>query len=249
MLNVDLLCQSFQEIIGWPYKTPGTNDKNGIDCSGAFVRAYKAQNASIYHGSNTIYRQYCGVKGIINNVSVLQPGVAVFKHRTDGNEPDKYKNDGIGNMYHIGLVVSVSPLKIIHATTPVAKMDTTLGNWSYYGFLSDVNYASEPVPSVEKTVIVTASSVNMRKTPAGEYMLRIPGGTTLSISNEVTQNNILYGETAYDGYHGWIDMTYVTEVDSGSEDAPDDSGDTVSIILPITTAQALLSALQEALGQ
>ncbi len=140
MLNKDKLIQSFEEIIGWPYVSPGTNDRNGIDCSGAFVRAFQAQGASIYHGSNTIYRQYCSEVGKITSISQLQPGMAVFKHRADGNEPDKFKKDGIGNLYHIGLVVSVSPLRIIHATPPKAKVDAALGTWSHYGKLKNVNY-------------------------------------------------------------------------------------------------------------
>ena len=53
-LTAAFLIRKFNEIIGWPYVSPGTNDENGIDCSGAFVRAYRAAGKNIYHGSNRI---------------------------------------------------------------------------------------------------------------------------------------------------------------------------------------------------
>ena len=146
MIDKDKLIQSFEEIIGWPYKSPGSSDERGIDCSGAFVRAYKAQGAKIYHGSNTIYREHLSEKGKIASAASLSPGMAVFKNRNDGGEPVKYLKDGIGNMYHIGLVASVNPIRIIHATPPIAKMDTKLGNWTCWGRLKAVDYEGELKP-------------------------------------------------------------------------------------------------------
>ena len=78
MLDVNKLIVSVEECLGWPYVSPGTNDSRGIDCSGLFVKAYRDQGASIYHGSNTIYRKYCSEKGKLSSVSQLKPGMAVF---------------------------------------------------------------------------------------------------------------------------------------------------------------------------
>ena len=64
MLDKNKLIESVEECLGWPYVSPGTNDSRGIDCSGLFVKAYRDQGASIYHGSDTIYRKYCSEKGI-----------------------------------------------------------------------------------------------------------------------------------------------------------------------------------------
>ena len=69
MLDVNKLIVSVEECLGWLYVSPGTNDSRGIDCSGLFVKAYRDQGASIYHGSNTIYRKYCSEKGKLTNVS------------------------------------------------------------------------------------------------------------------------------------------------------------------------------------
>ena len=40
------------------------------------IASYRDQGASIYHGSNTIYRKYCSEKGKLSSVSQLKPGMA-----------------------------------------------------------------------------------------------------------------------------------------------------------------------------
>lgn len=170
MINRDKLIQAFRDIVGWPYASPGSNSQKGIDCSGAFVRAYKVQGQSIYHGSNTIYRKYCSKTGAVDKVSALLPGMAVFKRRTDGAEPGKYQGDGVGNMYHIGLVCSVDPLQIIHATTPIAKLDTKLGNWSHWGLLSAVDYEAT---EEEGNIVNTRNTI--RKGAKGAAVTELQG--------------------------------------------------------------------------
>lgn len=51
------------------------------DCSGAFVRAYRAHGLSIYHGSNRIAREY--VVELLPP-SAAKPGMAAFKLRKSG---------------------------------------------------------------------------------------------------------------------------------------------------------------------
>ena len=41
MIPVNKLVEVFYTMLGWPYASPGTNGPEGIDCSGAFVYAYK----------------------------------------------------------------------------------------------------------------------------------------------------------------------------------------------------------------
>lgn len=135
MLNVQQLIADFESCIGWPYASPGTNDERGIDCSGMFVRAYRLQGERIYHGSNTIWRKHLADKGVINSVSDLHPGMAVFKWKAD--TPAKFGDD-LGDFCHIGLVTSVKPLRIVHASTDgmQVKADSRLGKWKYWGVLA-----------------------------------------------------------------------------------------------------------------
>ena len=175
MLDVNKLIASAESCLGWPYVSPGTNDARGIDCSGLFVKAYRDQGASIYHGSNTIYRKYCSDKGKLTSDSQLQPGMAVFKWNP--NTPEKF-NDGLGDFQHIGLVTSVNPLRIVHASTGTmcVTTDTKLGKWEYWGWLKDVKKPDslpaeptnegdeEPMAETEFATVIadSGSTVNMR---------------------------------------------------------------------------------------
>lgn len=245
-INRNKLIASFEEIIGWPYESPGSNDRNGIDCSGAFVRAYKLQGANIYHGSNTIFRKHCSSTGKIGSVADLIPGMAVFKRRDDGGEPSKYHGDGNGNLYHIGLVCSVKPLRIIHATTPVAKADSKIGNWSYWGSLTDVDYGGDvedaPTPdtntanpgstdTISETAIVASENglpVKMRDKASASCKLywKIPVGTQVRIIERDDPTG--WHKIRHDGRSGYMQSKYLVDpaFDVGeAEDTPPQSAD------------------------
>ncbi len=143
MIHIDKLIADFEDCIGWPYKSPGTNDERGIDCSGMFVRAYRLQGQRIYHGSNTIWRKHLSRKGRIDAVSDLQPGMAVFKWKPD--TPAKFHDDE-GDFCHIGLVTSIRPLRIVHASTEgmKVKVDSKIGKWKYWGVLAAADMSHAP---------------------------------------------------------------------------------------------------------
>jgi len=196
MLDVQKLIASVEECLGWPYVSPGTNDSRGIDCSGLFVKAYRDQGASIYHGSNTIYRKYCSEKGKLTNVSQLKPGMAVFKWNP--NTPEKF-NDGLGDFQHIGLVTSVNPLRIVHASSAAGCVttDEKLGKWAYWGWLKDVAKTDslppttteptegdeEPMAEFATVIADSGSTVNMRTKAKSTAALveRVPLGARVEI--------------------------------------------------------------------
>ena len=151
MINIEQLISDFEDCLGWPYATPGTNDARGIDCSGMFVRAYRLQGQRIYHGSNTIWRKHLADKGPIDSAADLRPGMAVFKWKPD--TPAKF-SDGAGDFCHIGLVTSVKPLRIVHASTEGMKVkaDSKLGKWKYWGVL-----AAADMPSASEAALPTAT--------------------------------------------------------------------------------------------
>jgi len=150
MINIDKLISDFEDCLGWPYKTPGTNDQRGIDCSGMFVRAYRLQGQRIYHGSNTIWRRHLREKGPIDSVRDLRPGMAVFKWKPE--TPAKFR-DGEGDFCHIGLVTSVNPLRIVHASTEGMKVkaDRKIGKWQYWGVLAETDLDAAEAESPAKT--------------------------------------------------------------------------------------------------
>ena len=196
MLDAQKLIASVEECLGWPYVSPGTNDSRGIDCSGLFMKAYRDQGASIYHGSNTIYRKYCSEKGKLTNVSQLKPGMAVFKWNT--NTPEKF-DDGLGDFQHIGLVTSVNPLRIVHASSAAGCVttDTKLGKWAYWGWLKDVAKVDslpptpaeptegdeEPMAEFATVIADSGSTVNMRSKAKSTAALveRVPLGARVEV--------------------------------------------------------------------
>ena len=144
MIQVEKLIADFEDCIGWPYACPGSNDERGIDCSGMFVRAFRLQGRRIYHGSNTIWRKHLSEKGRIHSAADLKPGMAVFKWKPD--TPAKFRDDE-GDFCHIGLVTSVSPLRIVHASTEGMKVkaDRKIGKWQYWGVLAETDLAPQEI--------------------------------------------------------------------------------------------------------
>ena len=201
LLDLNRLIASFREALGWPYVSPGSNDRDGIDCSGMFVRAYRAQGASIYHGSNTIWRRYLSDRGEIHSADQLRPGMAVFKHRTA--DTAKYP-DGMGDFYHIGLVVSTNPPHIIHASTNGMKVreDRWSKSWTHWGYLRDVGYNGKPEGGEGMRYKVTAptgKTVRVREAPGGKIRETLPIGTIVESDGEAEGDwqPIRYESTGY----------------------------------------------------
>lgn len=116
------------------------------DCSGLFSWAFKLLGGYMYHGSNTIWKEYCTSRGELTkngrtDGGVLKPGTAVFT----GTESNKG---------HIGLYVGND--KVIEASGTIAGVITTTisgGKWKYWGELKDVDYGDDTViiipPAIE----------------------------------------------------------------------------------------------------
>ena len=237
MLDLNKMIDSAHECIGWPYESPGTNDKNGIDCSGMFVKMYRDQGAKIYHGSNTIFREYCSETGKITSAKDLQVGMAVFKCKpwTDADKGNKWYGTEPGNLSHIGFVTSVNPLEITHCTSPVAKTDSTIGKWAYWGKLKDVDYGGSPSPEpgpdpeptpVTKTMYVYAENgkpVNMRRKASkqAELVERVPVGASV-IWQKDDGNGWAY--VKYHGFVGWMMDCYLVSEPTPAP-SPDPSPD------------------------
>ena len=197
MLSISKLNESALECLGWPYESPGTNDQNGIDCSGLFVKMYRDQGAKIYHGSNTIFREYCEETGKLTSVDQLQIGMAVFKRKdwTDADKSNRWYGTDPGNLSHIGYVESVHPLRIIHASTGTmcVTTDDKIGKWGYWGKLKDVDYSGAPSPEpspdpepITVTKMVFAENgkpVNLRYGPSlgKKIMDEIPVGDAVTL--------------------------------------------------------------------
>ncbi len=135
----------------------------------------------------------------------MKPGMAVFKARTNTAKLSaQYKAGGAYydanlpyDFYHIGLVVSVNPLRIIHATTPKAKQDNAIGTWTWCGMLNDVDYNSittMPVNDTETGLEASVYAANglpvkLRTQPstASVWRYKLDVGTKLQVLENGTE--------------------------------------------------------------
>lgn len=238
MLSVSKLSASAEECLGWPYVSPGTNDRNGIDCSGLFVKMYRDQGAKIYHGSNTIFRQYCSETGKLTSVNQLQPGMAVFKRKdwTDADKSNRWYGTEPGNLSHIGYVDSVNPLRIIHASTGTmcVTTDSSIKKWAYWGKLKDVDYSDSPSPEpspepspdpepitlTRKVYAENGKPVNLRYGPSLDKKIL----DEVSVGEIVTVSQISgkWSKVTWKKKTGWMMSAYLVDPDTPIPDPEPD---------------------------
>lgn len=233
----------------------GTCDCIGL-IIGAIRRAGGEWNGT--HGSNWAARNAMDTLHAVTDPGDLQVGQAVFKASEPGqsgyNLPDRYKGDADKrDYYHVGVVRSVSPLEIVHCTGPGIVRDKKMGKWSYAGWLRMVSRGNDEgeATGMQTAVVIaeSGSTVNLRKTPEGALLERVPVGSAAQVLDT------LYGwaRITVNGKTGWMDLKYLRMQDSGD---PDTSGsadgtstdDTITVTLPRSAAEALLSALGGVLG-
>ena len=150
----------------WKYVW-GHAEKGCVDCSGAFVYAYRQFGKTIYHGSNMIARKY--VDGLLP-ITEAKPGMAAFKIRKPSEKkyalPSRYKNHRDQNdYYHIGLV-DEDGKHVLNAQSQSAGFTRTpISKWGCVGTLKDVEYGESPI----RKMIVTSENglpVRVRKVPS-----------------------------------------------------------------------------------
>lgn len=132
------------------------------DCSGLFVFAYKQFGEKIAHGSNSIYKTYCGNKGALKggartDGAELKPGSAVFTGMD-------------GARGHVGLYIGdgwVIEAKGTQAGVVKSRITekTSKGKdrWTWWGELTAVHYDGQPVPE-------PTGKPTLRRGDCGEYV-------------------------------------------------------------------------------
>ena len=234
----------------------GTCDCIGL-IIGAIRRAGGEWNGT--HGSNWTARNAMDTLHAVSDPGYLQVGQAVFKAAEPGqsgyNLPDRYK-DGADtrDYYHVGVVRSVSPLEIVHCTGPGIVHDSKLGKWNYAGWLRMVSRGNDEgeATGMQTAVVIaeSGSTVNLRKTPHGALEDRVPVGSTAQVLDTMDG----WARITVSGKTGWMDLKYLRMQDSGEPDTSggaegtSEDGDMITITLPRSAAEALLSALGGVLG-
>ena len=220
----------------WAYVW-GAAREGCVDCSGAFVWAYRQLGASIYHGSNSIARKYCGAMG-----KEPHPGYAAFKWKA--KDTAKYP-DGKGDFYHIGLVAEDGVHVYEARGTKTGFTKSAVSAWQWFAPLADVAYGNPIPPSTPvdgppfpaswegqnvsegggtmepyNAVVTTSSgSLNMRSGPGLSYPItfKLPKGTPVTVLITYDTGWAFVDE---DGTQGYVSLKYLTRTE-GPESAQD----------------------------
>lgn len=222
------------------YQLGHDGSDGGCDCIGLVIGALRRAGGhwSGTHGSNYAARQEIDRLSPIRSAQDLSPGEIVFKAANPGqspyNLPARYANSpDQRDYYHAGIVTFTTPLTITHCTGPGILRDTRLGKWNYHGWLHKLS----PEGGTPMQATITASSgstVNLRDKPNGALQARLPVGATVTV---LAQQD------------GWVQVSYQDQTGWMMEKFVAAASDSVSIALPRSTAQALFSALEAALGR
>ena len=183
------------------YRLGGKAADGTCDCIGLIIGALNRCGVKWpgIHGSNWAARNAMAWLKPVSCADDLAVGDVVYKAKAPGQAgyrlPDRYaagpdRND----YYHVGVVRSISPLRIIHCTSPGGvTTDTKLGKWAYRGGLtlvdrSDYSPVCEETPEAvcAGTATVTASSgstVNLRPgaSKSGKVLMKVPVGSEVTI--------------------------------------------------------------------
>lgn len=242
----------------WPYEW-GAARQGCVDCSGAFVYAYKTLGGpSLLHSSNAIPRNNCGALQK-NTTNKAPAGWAALKWREQADEKliKKYGND---DYYHMGLVDDSGEYVLNAKGTAYGfSRDKLNSKWQYIAPLTDVIY--DKVESLLEAKYVArvsteSSPLRVRATPEdnGAQIGKVPKGTLVDVYNDT---NSQWWKIGYDGLIGYASAAYLTKV-GAADDEPitpitpstpsTNSDDTITINLSKDVAYELFELLHNALG-
>lgn len=199
----------------WSYEW-GAASEGCVDCSGAFVYAYKVLGGlSIAHGSNTIARRACGS---MVPAWEAKPGYAVFRWRRDG-EPERYENDGLDDFYHIGLM-SRNGTVLNAKSTSAGFVESPLTGWAYAAPLLAVDYGEGVEDVAQDTVLYSAEvctkndPLTLRDSPNGTKIGKLPKGCTVDVLAERDG----WMQVRYGNLLGWASGNYLSKTNFKEED-------------------------------
>ena len=220
------------------------------DCSGLFTWAFKQLGGEMYHGSNTMYRDWCTDKGYLNNGrrsdgKELKPGTAVFTGTAGAHgHVGLYAGDGI----------------VIEAMGTENGVTTTRVNnkkWTFWGELKGVDYGASSPTGNQSTdnqgtevnvkltqARVTGGRLNMRMSPStsATQICSIPDNSIVTVNSKT---NDTWWSVTYKGKTGYVMTSFLTDVKEEDSTAANKA----TIVLDKDVALSLYDALKATLGK
>lgn len=240
MIKANALIKLFRRMLDehWAYEL-GAAREGCVDCSGAFVWAYKQLGATIEHGSNSIAHLRVGE---YVPVSEAKPGYAVFKLREwrEDDSGNRWFDQQPGDCYHIGLmgqdgrVLNAQSTKTGFVASPASQ------NWAFAAPLKAVSYSDNAEGG--ETMYGNAT---VKTQKAGSYVnLREGASTRAAVIGKVYDGervNVLreagtgwiYGKTQA-GAEGYMSADYIVEDAPGTDAAEDGGGEEIASTTTLT---------------
>lgn len=229
MIKADALIKLFQRMLDerWAYEL-GAAREGCVDCSGAFVWAYKQLGATIEHGSNSIAHLRVGEYVPIEEA---KPGYAVFKLRPwrEDDSGNRWFDQQPGDCYHIGLmgrdgrVLNAQSTKTGFVASPASQ------NWAFAAPLKAVIYSDDKeggdtmFGNATVKTQKSGSYVNLREGASTRAVVigKVYDGERVNVLREAGTGWI-YAKTQA-GAEGYMSADYIIEdaTSSGGEDTPD----------------------------
>ena len=231
------------------YRSGGSATDGTCDCIGLVIGALR-RAGGIWpgtHGSNYAARYEVDKLRRVSSAADLRVGDLVLKKREPGeagwNLPAAYAGHADQrDYYHAGVVLSVSPLDIVHCTSPDTtaevmidgvktkvktsiRHDSKLGKWTYAARLNKVDYEGgegNMSEAIYKATVATQSGpLNIRDAPGqnGKVLAKAPKGTVLEVLAEGAWPRVRFG-----GIEGYASGAYLRRIDTPQEGDADVSG-------------------------
>ena len=194
----------------WKYVAGGASE-GAVDCSGAFTYWYKKAGSFMYHGSNTMWREYTVAKGKIGEMELI-PGMAVFKHRdwTDAQNTNKWYKTEPGDVYHVGLYIGNG--KVVEAKgTKYGVVYSSIDEWKLCARLKNTEFDIGNEDSISYPamgIVATKSGVlNVRREPntKATILTTLPKGSAVT----VTGSNDGWYQVSVGEKTGYVSADYV----------------------------------------
>lgn len=204
----------------------GASGPSECDCKGYVLWVLRTLGMNVSSaGTNTMIRTQMRSWHTIKDKSHLEKGMCVFKRRDpDGRMKAKFRpggsawNASVGDVdvYHVGIVASVKPLKILHCSTGkngALIMDTAIGKWSLCGWVKWVDPSDAVKPTESRLLQVTAptgQTVNLRKKTSTKAALveRVPVGSVVQVVEQANG----WTKVTYKRWSGWMNNSFLKEV-------------------------------------
>lgn len=258
-ISLNVFIKNIQAIVSAkPSYELGHDGRDGkCDCIGLIIGAVRRSGATWTgtHGSNWSARNAMQSLGA---PFLMEVGAVVYKARKPGERgwalPEAYRrHPDQDDYYHVGVVTSISPLRITHCTSwsggSGIKVDTKIGVWHYGGRLDGVDYENKeetPVAEPIDTAVVralTGRSVRMRARASLSAMAL--ANVPVEMQVDVLQKDGDWWEIRYREMTGWMQAQYLDGSVPAHTHVISQLVEKITLTLDRGTAELLIKALED----